>query len=283
MRGRLARALHALWAAWTCIGPSPATTPATSASDVLWALPWLGMIVGVVWTVLFAGAWRTFGEYPAGLRLVPVLVIVAADLVLTGSFLIAGVRIIESLAYQDDGLLSTSRKDITIVGVLAVVVLVLTTYATLLAIPKGVEWWPADWRHHLHWAYPRPIFRPLLLMPIWACWSMVLAAGIGRARMEQPADARPLDRLAGQATPSHIFAGFLPAAVLTAVYASRDKNLVIGLGVAWVVFVCVYVAAMALALRWKGQTGVTILATGLIGRMAFMLCWLFIGRVMHGW
>ena len=217
----------------------------------------------------------------------------------------------ESLTYRDDRLLDNRRRDITAVGVFAAIVLVLAAYVTLLAIPKGVEWWPADWRHHLHWMYPRPVFRPLLLMPIWMCWSMVLAAGMGRARAQSQAgiDPRtvnevagdpsqesagvsgtagrgtqgPASRLAGQATPAQIFVGFLMAAAFTAIYASRDKNLVIGLGVALVVFLCAYIAAMAAALRWRGQNAVTILATGLAGRTAFVLCWLFVGRALHGW
>lgn len=327
--GAAGRAVRALWGAWMCVGSSRGKVPAVPVGDVLWALPWVGLILGLGWTALFAVAWRLFGEYPVGLRLVPVLLVVAADLSVTGRFSMAGVRVIESLAYRDDHLLRP-RRDITAVGTIAAVVLVLATYAMLLAIPKGIEWWPADWRHSLHWMYPRPVFRPLLLVPVWACWSMVLAAGMGRARrpetgelgtkqgetaaadaetrgrkdaekrrvaclergdghedresalVQQSADG-PAGLLAGRATPAQIFVGFLPAAVLTAIYASRDKNLVIGLGVALVVFLCAYVAAMATALRWRGQNGMTILATGLAGRTAFLLCWLFIGRALHGW
>jgi hypothetical protein len=279
------RALRALRAAATCVGLARQGTQTygVPAADVLWALPWLGLILGLAWSAVFAVAWRLFGEYPVGLRLVPDLAVVIADLLLTSCFTMAGVRMLESLASRDDSLLNNHRKDITAAGVLAAIVLILVTYATLLAIPKGIEWWPADWRRHLHWMYPRPIFRPLVVMPMWACWSMVLAAGIGRARPEPIGAPNLLDKLAGQATPSHIFLGFLPAALLTAVYASRDKNPAIGFGIALVVFLCVYVAAMAAALRWRGQTGVTILAAGLVGRVAFVLCWLFIGRVLHGW
>lgn len=279
------RAFHALWAAWTCIGParpSPAAM-ALPPRAILWALPWLGLILGLVWTLLFAGAWRTFGEYPAGLRLVPMLAVVLTDLLLTGRITMAAVRVIESHIYNDENLLQPRRRDITSVGVFAAVSLILATFVLLVAVPKGIEWWPADWRQHLHWVYPRPIFRPLVLMPMWACWSMVLAAGIGPARPADSDAPAPLDRLAGRATPGQIFAGFLMPAALTAVYASRDMNLVIGLGIALVVFVSVYIAAMTFALRWRGQTGTTLLATALTGRLAFILCWLFVGRALHGW
>ncbi len=292
-----------LWAAWACIGPiRPGPLARTApAGDVLWALPVLGLVQGVLWTVLFAGAWRIFGEYPVGLRLVPVLVLLLADLFMAGRFTMAGVRAVETLAYHDDALLSSRRRDITAIGTIAAVVIVLATYALLLAIPKGIEWWPADWRHHLHWMYPRPIFRPLLLVPMWTCWSMVLAAGTGRALLRprdtddpidvsstvddesQPEMHDPASNLAGRATPAQIIIGFLPAMVLTAVYASRDMNMVIGMGVSLVVFLFAYLAAMAAALRWRGQTGITILAAGLVGRMAFLACWLFIGRALHGW
>ena len=287
------RALRALWAAWTCVGPVRAGSvgQAVPVGDVLWALPWLGVLLGIAWTILFAGTWRVFGESLTGLRLVPALAVLLGDLVLTGRFLMAGVRATEALALGDDDRLDCRRPDITAVGAIAAIALVLGTYVLLLAIPKGIEWWPADWRHHLHWAYPRPIFRPLVLAPAWTCWAMVLAAGMGRAKAgtEDGADAggrggnELLDRLAGQAVPSQIFLGFVPAAVISAIYASRDGNLVIGLGVALIVFVCVYATAMAASLRWRGQNGVTILAAGLVGRAAFLLCWLFLGRALHGW
>jgi hypothetical protein len=273
-----------LWAAWASCGPvRPGPLgQAVPARDILWALPWLGLGLGWVWTVAFASAWRMFGEY-AGLRLVPVLAIVVADCLLSGRFTLAGVRAVESLAGGKKQRLEMSRTDITIVGVLAAVVLVLALYGLLLAVPTGVEWWPGGWRWHLRRLYPRPVFRPLILMPMWACWAMVLACGIGRAGSDAPQSNDPAGRIAGRATLGQVFLGFLPAAILSAVYCSRSGNVVIGLGVSLVVFVCVYVAAMLAALRWNGQSAGTILLAGLVGRTSFLLCWLFVGRAVHGW
>jgi hypothetical protein len=251
------------------------------ASDILWALPWLGLLLGLVWTVIFAGAWRMFGEY-GSLRLVPVLAIVVADCLLSGRLLMAGVRATESLASRDDRQLSMARPEILAVGAVAVALLLLVLYGLLLAVPTGIEWWPAGWRWHLRRLYPRPVFRPLVLMPLWACWGMVLASGIGRARGDAEGDD-PAGRIAGQATPRHIFLGFLMPAVISAVYCSRDGNLVIGLAISLIVFVSVYVSAMAASLRWRGQNAATILLSGLVGRTAFLLCWLFVSRAVHGW
>lgn len=274
------RGLLALWAAWAAIGPVRASRP-VPAADLLWALPGLGLLLGLVWTGIFAAAWRMFGEY-SSLRLVPVLAIVVADCLLSGRFLMAGVRATESLASRDDRQLSMSRPEILAVGAVAAGLLVLVLYGLLLAVPTGIEWWPSDWRWHLRRLYPRPVFRPLVLMPLWACWGMVLASGIGRARGSAEGDD-PAGLIAGQATPRQIFLGFLPAAAISAVYCSHDGNLVIGLAVSLVVFLCVYVTAMAAALRWQGQCAVTILLSGLVGRTAFLLCWLFISRAVHGW
>jgi hypothetical protein len=278
------RVFRGLWAAWASCGPvRPGLFgQAVPARDILWALPWLGLGLGWVWTVLFASAWRMFGEY-GGLRLVPVLTIVVADCLLSGRFIIAGVRAVEALADREDRQLRMSRSDIGMVGALAAVVIVLVLYGLLLAVPTGVEWWPGGWRWHLRRLYPRPVFRPLVLMQMWACWSMVLACGIGRARPDAADDADPAGRIAGKATLRQIFLGFLPAAILSAVYCSRSGNVAIGLGVSLVVFVCVYVTAMLAALRWNGQSAGTILLAGLVGRTSFLLCWLFMGRAVHGW
>jgi hypothetical protein len=251
------------------------------ASDILWALPWLGLLLGLAWTVIFAGAWRMFGEY-GSLRLVPVLAIVVGDCLLSGRFLMAGVRVTESLSSRDDRQLSMSRVEIYAVGVVAAALLLLVFYGLLLAVPTGIEWWPTGWRWHLRRFYPRPVFRPLVLMPVWACWGMVLAAGIGRARSDAEGEDTA-GRIAGQATPKQVLLGFLPAAAISAVYCSREGNLVIGLAISLIVFLCVYVTAMAAALRWRGQNAVTILVSGLIGRTAFLLCWLFVSRAVHGW
>ncbi len=278
------RVAGAFWAAWASCGPvRPGPLgQAVPARDILWALPWLGLGLGWVWTVLFASAWRMFGEY-GGLRLAPVLAIVVADCLLSGRFVMAGIRAAESLSEGDDRRFQLSRSDISIVGVLAAVVIVLALYGLLLAVPTGVEWWPGGWRWHLRRFYPRPVFRPLVLMQMWACWSMVLACGIGRARPDAPQGDDPAGRIAGKATLGQIFLGFLPAAILSAVYCSRGGNMVIGLGVSLVVFLCVYVTAMLAALRWNGQSAGTILLAGLVGRTSFLLCWLFMGRAVHGW
>ena len=278
--GLIRRASDALWVAWASVGPVTAGR-VVPASDILWALPWLGLLLGFAWTVIFAGAWRMFGEY-GSLRLVPVLAIVVGDCLLSGRFLMAGVRATESLASRDDRQLSMSRPEIYAIGAVTAALLLLVLYGLLLAVPTGVEWWPTGWRWHLRRLYPRPVFRPLVLMPLWACWGMVLASGIGRARGDAEGED-PAGRIAGQATPRQIFLGFLPAAAISAVYCSRDGNLVIGLAISLVVFVCVYVTAMAAALRWRGQNAVTILVSGLVGRTAFLLCWLFVSRAVHGW
>lgn len=282
--GGYRRILRACWAAWAAFGPvRPGPLgQAVPASDVLWALPWLGFGLGIVWTVLFASAWRMFGEYD-GLRLAPVLAVVVGDCLLSGRFLMAGIRAVESIANRDDRQLNLSRTEICAVGVVAAIALVLVLYSLLLSVPTGVEWWPTGWRWHLRRLYPRPVFRPLVLMPLWACWSMVLASGIGRARADAAEDSDPAGRIAGKASPRQIFLGFVPAALASAIYCSRGGNLVIGLAVSLIVFLCVYVAAMAAALRWNGQSAVTILLAGLVGRTAFLLCWLFIGRAVHGW
>lgn len=69
-------------------GPVSAAVP---AGDVLWALPCLGLGLGLLWTVIFAATWKLFGEY-GSLRLIPALSIVVADCLLSGRLLMAGVR-----------------------------------------------------------------------------------------------------------------------------------------------------------------------------------------------
>jgi len=273
-------------AAWAGIGPVRPPRAGWREDRALWALLAIGLILGILWTCVFAGAWRFFGERQ-GLRLVPALAVLVLDLLVSGRFLLAGVRVVEWLAGPDESRREGHRGGISVVGALAAALLVVGSYAILLALPRGVAWWPSDWRWHLRWVYPRPIFRSLVLMPIWACWSMVLAAGVGgRSKAPAPDPAgtgEAAGRLAGKAGLRHIFGGFLPATCLTAIYCSRDGDLVVGLAVSLVVFVTVYVTAVAAARLCRGQNGTTLLFCGLVGRTAFVLAWLRIGWHVHGW
>jgi len=273
------RILRCLLAAWSVFGPA---RPVLSVEprDVLWALPAAGLALGVLWAWVFACTWRLFGE-AQGLRIVPALAVLSFDLIVSGRLWVATVEVLSGFFGR---FVSRSDADRTaLVRSFLAALFVLGGFALLLALPRGIAWWPSDWRWHLRWMYPRPIFRPLVLMPLWTCWGIVLASGVGGPSSEIRDDEDAASMLIGKARLRHIFGSFLLAVALTAIYCSKEGNLAIGVVVGLAVFVVVYSAAALLAFVRKGQTPSGLLTCGFLARSTFVLAWLIVARVVHAW
>src|SRR5690606_8844050 len=115
---------------------------------------------------------------------------------------------------------------------LVVVLLAILRYAVLLSLPLGVPG-AASWRSRRPPLYPKAIYRPLLLMPLWGRWAMTLALCIGRPH---PGEPPRLASMAAGARLQWIIPAWLACAVLTGFYTSATaadlaRGTVIALGV----------------------------------------------------
>ncbi len=237
-----------------------------------WFVPW-GLLIGIIYAIVFSAGWRLFGEYHR-MRLVPTAVLLTVDLAWFGRRLITG-----------SAALFTRRRDaddacaVAIGGVLAVLLIVLLKQALLLSLPYGARPQPADWRQHLGVLYPAPIYRPLILMPVWGRWAMMLAASMGRAA---PAASSRTVRLTASMGLRAVGAGWVAAALLTFLYIPAPR-LYLGHAVLMAVgtLVASYFSAYLLGRRERGQTEDTILATGLAGELSFLLLYLAVASAIY--
>ena len=231
-----------------------------------WFVPW-GLLIGIVYAIVFSAGWRLFGEYHR-MRLMPTVLLLIVDLAWFGNRLVAA-----------GAALLTRRRDMNdiraaaIVGAfLAILLIVLLKQALLLSLPYGARPQPADWRQYVGMIYPAPIYRPLILMPVWGRWAMMLAAAMGRPA--PGASARTV-RLAAGMNLRAVGAGWAGAMLLT-LWFIPAPGVYLGHGVLVSVgtMVAAYFAAFLLGRRERGQTEDTILATGLAGELSFLLLYL---------
>jgi cobalamin synthase len=237
-----------------------------------WLVLW-GLLIGAFYAVVFRGAWRWFGEYEK-LRLGPVAVILALDLAWCGYRLISSVAVVA--AGKDDRGNDTSNGVAVLV---AVVVIVIFKLALLLSLPMGGRVWPADWRNHFWPLYPYATYRPLILMPLWGRWAMMLAMSIGRIA---PHGSNRLRRMAEGNNLLRIMVYWLIGSGLTVVYCSASsehipRGIVIGLAV----MVASYLSSYMLARRAGGQTEAAICVSGLVGELTFLVFYLPIARDIY--
>ncbi len=251
----------------------PARRPGEpSAALVRWVVP-LGLLIGLAWAATFRGAWRLYGEV-AGLRLLPALAVVLLEALLTGRYLtLALSHVADTLDRASPDPQASQLDDLSaplrLRGALILMLLVLVQWTLIVSIPVVNPWWPppGDWRSAFNFLYPQPIYRPLLLAPLWGRWSILLAASIGRTA--HGADAL-VAAACGRMTPARLLRQAVVPLLLSCVYFSRERNFLIGAVMALGVLTLSYLSAVALARRCGGQTRITLLATGQIGQIGFL-------------
>jgi hypothetical protein len=159
------------------------------------------------------------------------------------------------------------------------VLAVLVKFALLVALPAGAVTWPADWREHLRIIYPYVIYRPLVLMPLWGRWAVLLAANIGRSA---PVASSRLKSLANGSSMPAVMGWWLAISGLTVMYCSPSGHhvgwaMLISLGM----MVVAYLVSFSLARRFGGQTEATVMAAGWAVEMAFLLAYLPLARYIY--
>ncbi len=227
-----------------------------------WFVP-LGLLIGIMYAIVFRVTWRWFGEYQY-IRFVPVACVLAIDIAWGGYRLISAAAAVASRRDSDN----TAPRPLELPAAVTIVLIIILKYALLLSLPMGrqLEW--ARWRNLLGFLYPLVIYRPLILMPLWGRWAMVLAMGIGRT---SPGASGRLRSMAGGSRLRGTILWWLGCAALTVFYGSGTagqlgRAVMIALGVLMVT----YLVSFVLARRFGGQTESTVLVTGLAGEMSFL-------------
>jgi hypothetical protein len=252
-----------------------------AARAVGWIVP-LGLVIGIIWAAAFRVSWRLYGE-TANMRVLPALVIVLIECLLTGPFLALGLA--RTMHLLTSGAPTRPAVDdeepLSPVGSLALGLTILAQWVLLVSVPTTVPWYPShtDWRHHFAWMYPAPVYRPLVLAPLWGRWAILLAASIGRTSPR--ADGRTI-ALCEAVSPARLLGHLVLPMALTAIYCSRDRNLLTGAIIGLLVFAATYVVAMAIARRGGGQTRHSLFASAQVAQLSFLMLYRAFWPLIHG-
>lgn len=172
----------------------------------------------------------------------------------------------------------TAGQQLTLTIFLAT--LVLTKFVILASLSIGPDSWPTDWRRYFLWAYPRAVYRPLLLAPVWTCWGVLLASGVGRSHPSADEGAARLSRESRLRT---VVATFVLLAAWTTVYCARPQNVMVGTVISLAVLGSTFLTAVVLSRRQGGHTRDSLLACGLAAQLAFLLLYVGFGQALMRW
>jgi hypothetical protein len=245
-----------------------------------WVVP-LGVFIGLAWVGVFRISWRVYGE-AGNIRVIPALAMVLVECLLTGPFLALGLARTAHLLTGATPLAPAGdpKAPLSPVGTLVLCLTLLTEWVLIASIKVETPWWPSleDWRSNFNFMYPTPVYRPLLLAPIWGRWGILLAASIGRT-------ARGADNavvgLCESMHPARLLRQSILPVVLTAIYSARGGNFMIGPIMALLVFAATYIVAVIMAHRGGGQSA-DALAAGQVAQLAFLAVYRAMWPFIHG-
>jgi len=255
--------------------------PAAAAGMIPWIVP-TGLAIGLLWAGSFRLGWRVFGE-TARLRVIPSLIVVLIECLFTGAVLVLGVARTSHVLTGRSPLRAENDPlgPLSPVATLVLCLTLLCEYTLILSIPAMPGWWPPpnDWRHTFNFMYPSPIYRPLLLAPIWGRWGILLAATLGRSAHNADPQTVGLNQAM---TPGRLIRQAVLPVVLTAIYCSRARNFLTGIIIALLVFGVTYVITVTIARRGGGQTRQSLYAAGQIAQLTFLMTYRGFGRLIEG-
>ena len=273
-----------LWASLIFLLPIGRKTYARSEhvpNIVPWIVP-IGLFIGLIWAGGFRLSWKLYGEI-GSLRLLPSLTVILVECLFTGSFLALGLaRTVHVLTDHQPLQGRVGRVEpLSPVGTLILCLVVTAQFALILSLDVRPGWWPSpnDWRSHFNFMYPHPIYRPLLLAPIWGRWGILLAATIGKTVRHCDSETVALNR---RMSPGRLLIHALMPLSLTAIYCSRSRNYLTGIIIGMLVFGITYVVTVAIARRGGGQTRQSLFAAGQIAQLAFLAVYRAFWRLIDG-
>jgi len=241
-----------------------------------------GVFIGVTYAVVFGVSWRWFGEYQY-IRWMPAVAVLTVDLGFGGYRLLAGAANVASRRYT---CAVQATPLVNLPGLIAILIVAIAKYAMILSLPLGqLESSAASaWDHSSvgGWVgllHPAAIYRPLILMPVWGRWAMVLALSIGRVA---PGGSARLEHMARAARLAVTLVLWLLVTALTVWYCSHSYAQVPqGLGISLGVLTVSYLAGFVLVRRAGGQTEATVACVGLAGELAFLAFYLPMARSIY--
>jgi hypothetical protein len=264
------------------VGEIPEVDTATWRRASYWFLP-IGLAIGLLWVGAFRATWRLYGEEVTSLRLVPAAVVLLVDVLFTGYYLFGGLTsTVGALtghrhAREPEG---NEALGLALPAVMALLLAIILELVLVSALRTGAWWWPSDWRRHLNFAYPRLIYRPLLLAPLWGRWAILLSASVGRVAHRSHPSAAGLSKAV---SPTFVLVSFIPPLILTAAYCSRSGNVIIGTIIALAVLGLTFVSSVIMARRGGGQTRRSMLAAGKIAELMFLSAFVGMSGYIRGW
>ena len=231
-----------------------------------WFVFW-GLLIGLFYAALFGVVWKYYGEQQR-IRFMPAVALLAVDF----SFL--GYRLIQGVACVAGKPRGPASDALTLPVLMAVVFVALLKVGVLFSLPYGAQTYPAQWWHGsvLHWLYPPVMYRPLILMALWGRWGVVLALRIGRCASGTPKRLRFMAE--GYSLRVVIAQWVLLTALTTAYCSAEGRHLPWGLLMSLGVMVGTYLTAFVLSLRQGGQTEASVLASGAVAELVFLLLYL---------
>lgn len=245
-----------------------------------WIVP-LGLIVGLAWAGLFRVSWRIFGE-TGSLRPIPALAIVLLDCCFTGTFLVLGfARTVDTLTGSTPAMRPLNRSaPFSQIASLALCLIILTEFILILSIRPETPWWPSTgWRAKFNWIYPAPIYRPLILAPLWGRWGMIVAACVGRTGRDAEPEVRAF---VASSRPLHLLTHAILPIVLSVIYCAKAGNYFVGLKLGLLVFGVTYMASVIMARRGEGHTRYSLHAAAQIAQIASLAVHRALWSEIHG-
>jgi len=253
-------------------GEDPPTSPT--------AVTGWGLVVGLIFCLVFAGSWKHFGdiyfsEY-SRLRLVPSVMVILAGSILGFKQLLAVAVTVDQMVLKSSDPPPDHRealRTITLAGLLAVFLVILLKFSALLAMPYHTPWWPGsdDWRHVFNRFYPRMLFRVLILLALWGKTALIIAGTTGSTHPS----ALPADRAFRRAGNIKTLLFNLAIVMgLTTIYFSSWRNRAIGVLISLFLFLLLYLASMALARYRGGHDRYSMFACAELGEVALLLGYL---------
>jgi hypothetical protein len=239
-----------------------------------WFVAW-GLLIGLAYAVVYGVVWKYYGEQHR-IRFMPAVGLLAFDLAFGGYRLIRGVA---SVADSSQGRLSNGPMTLHVFLALSIVVLI--KLGILLSLPYGANAYPNQWWHGsvLHWLYPPVIHRPLILMALWGRWGILLAARIGRCA---GGCSTRLQRLSEGCSLRVVIVQWVILTVMTTAYCSgRTEHLPWGVMMSLAVMVGAYLAGFFLSIRQGGQTEASVLASGTVAELVFLLAYLPVANAIY--
>jgi len=252
--------------AWTWLTHRPAYLFMTASDERLTAEPaerfgrlWLGlMVLSVAWGLILAGlytaAWVVFGDY-FGIPLMPVAAVVAA----------MGLWLYRRSFTALGQILAKDPQAAALVSALAAILLALGML--------GLRGWKPDYAQSLPpalmWLRPRPLYRPLLLGPLWGAWAMLISSQLFKTRLESSVAVEALKSGCGPLKTSVLLAILLAWTVYYFNYLPWTQLSISAAAVAGALL-----GGWALVRRRGGVDRQALLAANLLTQIVFLMAYL---------